>query len=177
MDNIYKLRGFKITFIYADRAFKHCLDALAKLEIDLTCCDKNAHVHFIERCIRFVKEQIRGVQSMLPFTKIPRRLSMEIIYAIVPLMNAVTRKGGVHPTMSPREIVTGKKLVIPPFVPGTFVYRVPGGSSSGTDKFRSFEALYLRPNGGGGGHFVYNINTNKEIQYQGSLERQARASQ
>jgi hypothetical protein len=24
MDNIYKLRGFKITFIYADRAFEHC---------------------------------------------------------------------------------------------------------------------------------------------------------
>jgi hypothetical protein len=28
-----------------------------------------------------------------------------------------------------------------------------------TDKPRSFEALYLRPNDGGGGHFVYNINT------------------
>jgi hypothetical protein len=135
MDNIYKRRGFKITSIYADRAFEHCLDALAKIEIDLTCCDKNAHVHFIERCIRFTKERIRGVRSMLPFVKIPRRLLMEIIYAIVPLMNAITRKGGVHPTMSPREIVTGKKLVIPPFVPGTFVNGVPGGSSSGTDKF------------------------------------------
>jgi hypothetical protein len=79
MDNIYKRRGFKITSIYADRAFEHCLDALAKIEIDLTCCDKNAHVHFIERCIRFTKERIRGVRSMLPFVKIPRRLLMEII--------------------------------------------------------------------------------------------------
>ena len=159
MDTIYKCRGFKIKYVYSDRAFQHCFDALAKQEIDLICCDKNAHVHFIERGIRFTKERIRGVRSMQPFKKIPRRLLMETIYAIVPLMNAVTRKGGVHPTMSPREIVTGKKLVIPPFVPGTFVYGVPGGSSSATDKLRSFEALYLRPNDGGGGHFVYNINT------------------
>jgi hypothetical protein len=60
MDNVYKCRGFKITSIYADRAFEHCKDAPAKLETDLICCDKNAHVHFIERCIRFTKEQIRG---------------------------------------------------------------------------------------------------------------------
>jgi hypothetical protein len=96
---------------------------------------------------------------MLPFTKIPRRLLMEIIYAIIPLMNAITRKGGGHPTMSPGEIVTGKKLIIPPFVPGTYVYGVPGGSLNVTDRPRSFEALYLRPNDGGGGHFVYNIIT------------------
>ena len=159
MDNIYKLRGFKITTMYADRAFEHCLDALATLGITLICCDKNSHVHFIKRCIRFAKERVRGVRSMLPFKKLPKRLLMEIVYTVFQLMNAVRRKGGVHPTMSARQIVTGKKLIIPPFMPGALVYGVPGGSSNSVEKMRTFEALYLRPNDGGGGHFVYNIST------------------
>jgi hypothetical protein len=61
--------------------------------------------------------------------------------------------------MSARHIVTGKKLIIPPFMPGAFVYGVPGGSSNSVEKMRAFESLYLRPNDGGGGHFVYNIST------------------
>jgi hypothetical protein len=96
---------------------------------------------------------------MLPFKKIPKRLMMELIYTIVQLMNAIKRKGGVHPIMSSRQIVTGKKLIIPPYMPGALVYGVPGGSSNNTSKMRMFEALYLRPNDGGGGHFVYNIGT------------------
>jgi hypothetical protein len=129
------------------------------MEIDAILCDKNAHVHFIERCIRFTKERIRGIRSMLPFKQIPKRLLMEIIYTIVQLMNAMRRKGGVHPTMYPRQIVTGKNLIIPPFTPGAFVYGVPGGSSNSMEKTRAFESLYLRPNDGRGGHFVYNIGT------------------
>jgi hypothetical protein len=96
---------------------------------------------------------------MMPFTKVPKRLLMEVVYTVVQLMNATNRKGGVHPTMSPRQIVTGKKLLIPPFMPGAYVYRVPGGSSNSVEKSRTFDALYLRPNDGGDGHFVYNIST------------------
>ena len=96
---------------------------------------------------------------MMPFTKVPKRLLMEVVYTVVQLMNAVNRKGGVHPTMSPRQIITGKKLLIPPYMPGAYVYGVPGGSSNSVEKSRTFDALYLRPNDGGGGHFVYNITT------------------
>jgi hypothetical protein len=159
MDNIYRLQGFKITTMYADRAFKYCVDRLAKIGINLICCDKNAHVHFTERCIRFTKEQIRGVRSMLPFNKMPKRLLMETVYTVVQLMNAVRRKGGVHPTMSARQIVTGKKLIIPPFMPGALVYGVPSSSSNSIEKMSTFDALHIRPNDGGGGHFVYNIAT------------------
>jgi hypothetical protein len=35
MDAIYILRGFKITTMYADRAFEHCKGELALLKIDL----------------------------------------------------------------------------------------------------------------------------------------------
>jgi hypothetical protein len=39
---------------------------------------------------------------MLPFKNIPKRLMMELIYTIVQLVNAIKRKGGVHPAMSAR---------------------------------------------------------------------------
>jgi hypothetical protein len=71
---------------------------------------------------------------MIPFKKIPKRLLMEIVYTVVQLMNAVRRKGGVHPTMSARQQVTGKKLIIPPFMLGALVYGVPGGSSNSVEK-------------------------------------------
>ena len=61
--------------------------------------------------------------------------------------------------MSPRQIVTGKKLILPPYPPGAVVYAVKGDSSNSVDEMRTFNALYLRPSADGGGHFVYNIDT------------------
>ena len=161
MKTVYEMRGFMVTKIYADRAFESCRSALAEFGSELICCDKNAHVHFAERGIRFVKERIRCIRSMLPtrIKRIPKRLMMEIVYATITMMNSIHRKGGVHGTMSPRTIVTGKRLRIPPYPPGAFIYGVHGNSSNSIDKMRTFDALYLRPNDGGGGHFVYNIHT------------------
>ena len=64
--------------------------------------------------------------------------------------------------MSPRQILTGEKLIIPPFPIGSFCYAIPENkdkTSRSVDKGRSFDAIYLRPNTNGSGHFVYNINT------------------
>ena len=54
----YMVRGFAIKVIYADRAFITCEAELNKQGIQLLCCDTNAHVQFVERGIRFVKERI-----------------------------------------------------------------------------------------------------------------------
>ena len=64
--------------------------------------------------------------------------------------------------MSPRQIVTGEKIIMTPFPIGSFCYAIPENktnTSSSVDKGRSFDAIYLRPNTSGSGHFVYNINT------------------
>ena len=61
--------------------------------------------------------------------------------------------------MSPRQIVTGRKLVLPSYPPGVFVYAVKGGTMNCINNMRTFDALYLRPNDEGGGHFIYNIAT------------------
>ena len=82
INSMYVLRGFEVTKIYADRAFEPCQSELAKMKIELVYCDRCAHVHFAERGIRFIKEHIRCVQSMLPKEiKIPKRLIMELVYA------------------------------------------------------------------------------------------------
>ena len=61
--------------------------------------------------------------------------------------------------MSPRQIITGRRMKLSPYSPGSCVYAVPGKTSNSLDKMRSFAGLYLRPNDEGGGHFVYNIAT------------------
>lgn len=61
--------------------------------------------------------------------------------------------------MSPRQIVAGRNLILPPYPPGVVVYAVKGDSSNSVDEMGTFDALYLRPNNSGGGHFVYNIKT------------------
>ena len=61
----------------------------------------------------------------------------------VKMINSIRRKGGMHPVMSPRQIVTGRKLVLPPYPPGVVVYAVKGDSSNSVDEMRTFDALYL----------------------------------
>ena len=147
--------------IHADRAFESCKTALNEQGITLLCCDTNSHVPFIERAIKFVKERVRCVRSLLPkeIKRIPTRLMRELVYCTVKIMNSIRRKGGVHPVMSSRQIIVGRKMKLPPFPPGSCVFAIPGPTSNSVDKMRSFASLYLRPNDEGGGHFVYDIKT------------------
>merc|ERR1712086_1076654 len=153
--------GFVVKTVYANRAFESCKTYLSEQGITLLCCDANSHVPFIERAIRFIKERVRCVQTMLPkcIKRIPVRLMRELVMSTVKMINSIERKGGVHPVMSPRQIVTGMRMKLPPYPPGSCVYGIPGKTSNSIDNMRGFAALYLRPNDGGGGHFVYNIAT------------------
>ena len=157
----YTLRGFNIVMVYADRAFVSCRTELKEEGITLNCCDANAHVQFVERGIRFIKERIRCVRSMMPkqVKKIPHKLMRELVFSTVKMVNSIRRPGGVHPVMSARHIVTGRRMKLPPYPPGTCVYGVKGDTSSDVEVMRTFDGIYLRPNDEGGGHFVYNIMT------------------
>ena len=106
----YMIRGFIVKTIYADRAFESCKTCLSEQGITLMCCDTNSHVPFIERAIRFVKERVRCVRSMLPkrIKRVPARLMRELVISTVKMINSIRRKGGVHPVMSPRQIITGR---------------------------------------------------------------------
>ena len=82
--------------VYADRAFAPCKTALNEESIYLNCCDKHSHVDFVEREIRFIKERIRCVRSMIPkkIKKVPSPLMKELVTSSVDIVNFVRRKGG-----------------------------------------------------------------------------------
>ena len=162
-DQMYQMRKFKIVQVYADGQFRDMETELASdpHNIKLITCDKNAHVERIERAIRFVKESVRGVKSMLPFRHYPKRLLLEIIYCIITKINSIPRRKRPEHGMSPRRLITGNKLIPPPFTIGDYGHGVPGGTSNDTNKRRAFEALYLEPNNNSSGHWVYNITSKK----------------
>ena len=125
--------GLLVKVIYADWVFESCKIELSEQGITLYCCDTNSRVPFIEQTIRFVKERVRCVRSMLPTTttkRIPARLMRELVVSTVKMINSIRRKGGVHPVMSPRLIDTGRKMVLPSYSPKSYVYGVKGGTTN-----------------------------------------------
>ena len=157
----YMIQDFVVKAIYTDQAFESCKTELNEQGITLNCCDTNSHVPFIKQAIRFVKERVRCMRLMLlkKIKRIPARLMRELVVSTVNMINSIKRKGGVHPVMSLRLIVTGGKMIMLPYPPGSYIYGVKGGTTNSIDNMRTFPTLYLCPNDEGGGHFVYNIHT------------------
>ena len=160
----YQLRGFHVRCIFADRAFECLRHDLERepYQIPLTTCGANQHVDFVEKCNQFVKERVRSIRSKMPFTKIPTRFLIETVYSIVTLMNSLPRKGGVHPTLSTREIIKGISLKGPKHRCGEYVQAHVQGDNT-IEKERTEDALYLRPDDNQKGHIVFKLNTKQPI--------------
>ena len=61
--------------------------------------------------------------------------------------------------ISQRQIVTGRKMVLPSSPPEVYVYAIKGGTTNSIDIMKTFAVLCLRPNDKKGGRSVYNIAT------------------
>ena len=104
-------RVFEVTSAFGDRAFEPLVEWMRQdLHVDLTTCAADSHVVRAENTIRFVKERIRCIQSKTPFTKFTKRPTIEIVKRVTVLINSLRRKLGVHPVMSPRQLMFGKKF-------------------------------------------------------------------
>jgi hypothetical protein len=68
----------------------------------------NEHVPEIEHRIRVVKERCHATRHGLPFTRIPKLLTIHIVFHVVKLLNYFPPKGGVSDTLSPKTILSGK---------------------------------------------------------------------
>ena len=81
MLNIYKARGFKIVGIVADNSFKalETNEEFMALKIPLSITSEDKHEPFSERLIRSIKERSRMTLSTVPFQKIPRRMTIELV--------------------------------------------------------------------------------------------------
>ena len=108
----YDLRGFTIKNIFMDNEFECLRNDLRKAErkIELNCVAADEHVPHIERYIRHVKERCRCTFTSLNFKRLPRRLVTELACTAVFLINSTPRMDGLHPSLSPRAIMTGHPL-------------------------------------------------------------------
>ena len=107
----YQVRGFKVVSMFGDEEFEPLVNWVqSKLHIDLVTCAADSHVLRAENAIRFVKERVRAIQSETPFDRYPKRFIIEMLKRVVVLINSFRRKSGVHPVMSSRQILFGKKF-------------------------------------------------------------------
>jgi hypothetical protein len=78
------------------------------------------------------------------------------------LMNSLPKRGGIHRIISPRELITGKKLRVPDHHIGQYVQGHTGGTSD-TGKERSVDALYIGRADNGSGHVVFKLSTKQPV--------------
>ena len=114
VSRVYKKREFHISTIHVDFQFNtiRIRGAVAELNVTLNPVSEDEHVPKAEIYIRTIRENSRYMQTMLPFKKIPGRITMEIVPSCVLWLNIYPREKGVSETMSPRTIITG--LIIDP---------------------------------------------------------------
>jgi len=74
--------------------------------IILNVTSRDEHVPEIERFIRTVKERVRAIVNTLPLEQYPNRLIIEMVYNALFWLNCFPHKDGIHPTLSPRTIIT-----------------------------------------------------------------------
>ena len=106
----YKARGFQIHHILANGQFEHARKHIEQMGIILNITSRDEHVPEIECYIRTVKERVWAIVNTLPFKQYPNRLIVETVYNATFWLNCFPHKDGIHPTYSPRTIVTGSTI-------------------------------------------------------------------
>ena len=107
---IYWRNGFLVAVALMDGEFVHLCGELASMGVTLNDTSLDEHVGVMERFIRTIKERMRAIYNMLPFQKVPARLTIEMARASVFWLNNLPLKNGLYSELSPRTIVTGQKL-------------------------------------------------------------------
>ena len=105
------IKGIQGCICFGDGAFEPLAEWMQHcLHVDLTTCAADSHVPRAENAIRFVKERLRAIQCEIQFRKYLKRLTIEMVKWVTVFINSLRRKSGVHPVMSPRQILFGKKF-------------------------------------------------------------------
>ena len=145
---IYSQRGFHISLMMMDGQFESLRGDLADLQIGLNTVSNDEHVPDIERHIRTMNERARSVYNMLPFKKMPSRLTIEMVSSSTFWWNSFPPVGGVSDTLSPQAIVTGLEVDYEKHCQLEFgTYVQTHEESNNTMTSRTTGAIALRPTG------------------------------
>jgi hypothetical protein len=109
----YLHRGFRITTVHVDGEFAP-LTALIEFMpggLMVNLASSNEHVPEIKRRIRVVtKERCQATRHSLPFQRMPKLLTIHIVFHAVKLLNFFPTKGGILDTLSRKIIMSGEML-------------------------------------------------------------------
>ena len=100
---VYNRAGFTVCYVLMDGEFEK-----VKAELPSIVCNTTAakeHVAEAEQQIRTIKERSRGIRVTLPFSLIPKRVKIELIYFIVFWLNAFHVQSSISKKFSPRELI------------------------------------------------------------------------
>ena len=107
---IYKKRGFVVSTLLMDGQFDSLRGDLAEMQITLNTVSNDEHVPEVERHIRTLKERTRCVYNMLPFRRMPGRLTIEMVQYSNFWLNSFPPADGISDTISPRALVVGTNI-------------------------------------------------------------------
>ena len=95
--------------------------------------------------------------------KYPKRLIIEIVKQVTVLINSFRSKSGVHPVMSPRQLLLSRKFKTPLYKIGELVVAYNVTASNKIVHPRAFFSLYIGPNDSGSGHIVFKLSTKQLV--------------
>ena len=165
----YLQRGFRITTVHADGEFEPLQSLIQSLPGGpmVNLASANEHVPEIERRIRVVKERCRATRHSLPFTRIPKLLTIHIVFNSVKLLNFFPTKGGVSDVLSPKTIMSGETLDFKKHLSlpiGQYCQVHEEELPRNSQAARTRGAISLGPSGNlQGGHKFMALNTGKKI--------------
>ena len=106
----YSARGLQISGVHVDNQFYKSEFERAIKPANLIPYAAEEHVSIIERRIRTVKERMRSILSGLPYKALPNVMIRGLAKKVKSMLNKFpARNGGVSKTISPEEIIEGKR--------------------------------------------------------------------
>ena len=164
---LYASRGFRIRVVNGDNAFEPLREGLSEMAITLNITAAKEHVPCIERRQRVIKERCQAIRHSLPFTTVPRIITVNLVMFVVHWLNAFPVKNGVSDTISPGLLLTGK---VPDFnkhcklMFGSYVQTHEENTPRNNQVARSLGAIALGPDTSQqAGHWFMNLNTGRKI--------------
>ena len=120
MFNLYKNSGFTVKHLFGDNQFEPLRARLEGVGVRLNTLVAHEHVPDAEREIRTLKEHVRGTIGNTPYRRFSPRMVVEYVVGCNMWRNAIPPRDGIHKTMSPRIIVTGRTIPYGPIMRLTF---------------------------------------------------------
>jgi hypothetical protein len=108
----YYQRGFQLMVVTADGEFKPLDMLMVNLPVAprLNLTAANKHEPYVERKICVIKERVRAVRHLLPFSQLPMLMTTHMVFFVTKLLNFFPVNGGLSNQYSPKAIMSGETI-------------------------------------------------------------------